>query len=362
MKLLDKYILRSYLVPLAYCVIAFNMIFVVWDLFDHMAEFLESATPVRLILLYYAYLILPTMDFLLPASLLLATLYTLWHFTRSNELTAMRASGISLFRIMIPFLFVGFLASLGATAVKETIAVRTTDWLESFKRSHFVETAHDIHVDVYYFNRMDRRVWEITQFDRSEPFRLNGLTIKDEREDGSTERKIVASKAEWLDGQWWLFDAQLQKYLVNEMPDGKETPLPPVYEMRGFTETPEDFVIETGKWELLSTVQMIRYLERHPDLSPEAISQKRFDVHSRLAMPWACFIVTLFGIPTGARSGRQSVLTGIFVAMACFFGFYALSQVGLFLGKRRIIYPWLGAWLSNIVFLLSGIFMVRRMR
>ena len=79
-------------------------------------------------------------------------------------------------------------------------------------------------------------------------------------------------------------------------------------------------------------------------------------------MPWACFIVTLFGIPAGTRSARQGVLIGILLAMGFFFGFYALGSIGGFLGRKQIIDPWLGAWFSNIVFFISGSVMLVRMR
>ena len=50
------------------------------------------------------------------------------------------------------------------------------------------------------------------------------------------------------------------------------------------------------------------------------------------------------------------------IALAFFLGFYALTQIGMFVGKREILQPWLGAWLSNIVFLAAGMLMVWRMR
>jgi lipopolysaccharide export LptBFGC system permease protein LptF len=50
------------------------------------------------------------------------------------------------------------------------------------------------------------------------------------------------------------------------------------------------------------------------------------------------------------------------MAISLFFAFYAVSQVGIFIGKRDIVWPWVGAWLPNIVFLASGGFMIWRMR
>jgi len=362
MKLMDKYLLREYLVPVAYCLTAFCMIYVIYDLLDHLSMFIEAGTPLLLVGRYYLFLLAPSIEYLVPASLLLATLYTLWRLARNNELTAMRASGVSLYRIMAPFLVVGLIFSVFTAVMKETLVPQASQWAADFAQNRGREPDHKKLRNQAYYNTIARRVWEIEEFDLKTPHLLKGVTIKHEREDGSTVEKICAKKAEWLDSQWWFYDAWMQKYHDNESPDGKPIVLPPVMEMRLLTDKPSDYVNEVKNWEFLSSLEMARYLASHTDLSDETIAQRSFDMHSRLAMPWACLIVTLFGIPAGAKSERQSTLTGICFAVAVFFGFYALTQIGILLGKRQIVWPWFGAWLSNIVFLAAGVQMVRRMR
>lgn len=363
MKLTDKYLLRQYLVPLAYCLIAFCMVYVLYDLFDHLSRFIEAGTPLVLIIRYYLCLLTPTLEYLVPASLLLATLYTLWRLTRNNELTAMRASGVSLYRIMMPFLAVGLIFSITAAAIKETVAPQAGQWATDFKKHKFREMRHSVHFNQAYYNSAAHRLWLIEKIDLKNPHRLIGVKVKQEREDHSKAKEIVARKAEWLDGQWWFYNGHVQKFHVNESPNGKPEALSPDGEEIPFlTEKASDFLNEIRPWEFFSSVEMVQYLASHPDLSDEDIARRKFDLHSRLAMPWACLIVTLFGIPAGARSGRQSALAGVLLAVAFFFGFYALTQLGMFLGKTQVIWPWLGAWLSNIIFLITGTNMVLRMR
>ena len=79
-------------------------------------------------------------------------------------------------------------------------------------------------------------------------------------------------------------------------------------------------------------------------------------------MPWACLVVTLFAIPAGAKSGRQSIVNAILLVILVFLAFYAINLGGLYLGKQRILTEWLAAWLSNIVFLAVGIIMSFKMR
>jgi lipopolysaccharide export LptBFGC system permease protein LptF len=109
-------------------------------------------------------------------------------------------------------------------------------------------------------------------------------------------------------------------------------------------------------------VEIARYLRKNPDLSREKKAAKKYEFHRRMAMPWACLVVTLFAIPAGAKSSRQSILIGLLLAMSFFLGFYMLSQVGLLLGKQKQIAPWLGAWLSNLVFFVIGVVMSIKIR
>lgn len=366
MKIVDKYLLREYLTHVAYCLVLFIMIYVIFDLFGRLTDFLDAKTPFYTVCYYYVCVMVPTLEYLAPASLLLATLYTLWLLTRNNEFTAMRASGISLFRIMMPFLGVGVVFTLAMAGIKETIGPKAGHWAKEFSASKFNQSEGSIYREVAYYSRITRRQWIIGEIDPRFPERLTDVTVKQERPDGTTSEEITAKEAEWVNGQWWFFAMNVQKYDRQDNPikSPKSTdmessaPRPMGY----LTEQPSDFISEVKPVEYLTSLELARFIASHKDLSKRTKAQKRFDLHSRLAMPWACIIVTLFGIPAGAKGGRQSALTGIFLAMAFFFGFYALTHIGVFLGKREIVAPWIGAWLSNIVFLVAGILMMFRLK
>lgn len=362
MKLVDRYLLKEHVVPLTYCLAAFCMVFVVYDLFDHLSDFIEAKTPIYMAAFYYVCMLVPAFEYLVPASLLLATLYCLWRFSRNNELTAMRASGISLYRIMVPFLAVGFAFSVFNLVMKETAAPFCADWAETFSRKDYRNVANEPIRDSVYFNRSDRRIWDIGAFHMAEPGRLRNVTVTQERDDGTKATEISADEARYLDGQWWFFNASVQRYRDNESLLGEPEKLGPVREMATLEEEPQDIVTAIKPWEYLTTFQMARHLESHKDLSDKALAQRRYDLHNRIAMPWASLIVTLFAIPGGARSGRHSPMSGIFLAIGFFLGFYALTQIGTFLGKRQIITPLIAAWLSNVVFLTAALVMIRKVR
>jgi lipopolysaccharide export system permease protein len=366
MRIIDRHLLRTLFVPLLCCLLAFTMLFVLWDLFDHLAKFLEAKTPISQIATYYGLLILPTLEFLTPASLLLATLYAMWQLTRNNELTAMRASGVGFGRIMVPFLIVGFLFSLASILIKETVTPTALKWTAEFKERRYQKVENTDITDLAFYNSANRRMWMIDRMAANNPSQIIGVKLTEEREDGTRIRDLIADKAEWLDGTWWFYDLKIQVYTDQDIPDRQPVPVSPgedtIKELPYLTETPHLFLSQATPWPYLTTIEMVRYLRNHRTLSSKVVAQKTYDIHSRLALPWACLIITLFGIPAGATTGRQNVLTGILIALGFFFGYYALMQVGLFLGKTSILEPWLGAWLSNIVFTAAAILMIARMR
>jgi len=112
----------------------------------------------------------------------------------------------------------------------------------------------------------------------------------------------------------------------------------------------------------LSASEMRRYLRSKKDVSSDTRARLLVDMHSRLAAPFACLVVTLIGVPIGAHSGRRGALAGIMAALSLFFIFYILQLTGQALGKQEIIPAWLGGWLPVILFGFASPLFIHRMR
>ncbi|NQU40144.1 MAG: YjgP/YjgQ family permease [Lentisphaerae bacterium] len=358
MKLLDRYLLREYLVTTFYCVTALTMVQVVYDLFYNFSKFMKARITLPLAVRYYFGSMAPNLQFMIPAALLLATLYTLWQLSRQGELTAMRASGISLYRLMLPFLLVGIAFSAATALLQETIAPSSAYWAMAFKENHFKEPDARPFQNLTYYNALNKRMWMIGETDFKQPNILLRTRISEERPDRTLIRDWHVGRGEWLDQQWWFFDVKVQDYNEDGNPVGSLRPLPGSehgIEMNAWNEMPSDFENEVKPSQFMTAREIYRYQREHPGISQRAMAQARVDFHLRIAMPWACFIVILFGIPAGARTARQSMINGVLSALLFFFVFYSLTQLGAFAAKRELMAPWLGAWLSNIVFLAAGL-------
>lgn len=362
MKLIDRYILLNILTPLLYCLMAFLMLFVIFDLFSNFSDFIEASTPLPRVLRFYLYLVPSVLIFIVPVSLLLAVLYGLSQLTRNNELTAMRASGVSLYRLMVPIICIGITASISVAVINETVAPWSSYWTSQFVQAQRYDGEISFHItpNLPFKNPNARRDWMIGEFNR-QTYDMSRIEVFQEHEDRPGGQRIRASSGRWLDGQWWFIDANIQELDERGFPMGLPRTVTRV-PMMEFTETPRDLINVTKDPQFLSSRELQSYIDAHQHLSGETLARYRVDLHYRLAMPWISMIVTLLGLPIGAHTGRKGALGGISIALGLFFSFYVLMNLGMALGKKEIIIPWLSVWLPNLIYLIIGIVLVRRMR
>src|SRR4051812_35218227 len=107
MRLLDRYLLRELLIPLTYCLAGFLVFWISFDLLAELSGFQEDGLTAAEISRYYLLKAPELLVVVIPIALLLALLYALSNHARHHELTAIRAAGVSLARLSVPYLAVG---------------------------------------------------------------------------------------------------------------------------------------------------------------------------------------------------------------------------------------------------------------
>ena len=360
MKILARYLFSNLLKPMLYLTVAFTLLFIIGDLMDTASDFLEAGTR-PLEIAYYYTLRLPSMVIMIvPLCLLLAVLYSLSTLTRHSEITAMRASGISIYRIVRPYMLMS-IACLAFTAVVNEY----TGPKFAYRADQFVENQKHGEEEVYYEqiafkNPGAGHIWYINHFD-TRNYIMQGIELTQQREDGTDLRKYNADKGRWMDGRWWFEDGAIQAYDERGNRSGKPKPFQTL-EMRKLPEVPEDFMGEIKDPAYQSSMELWKYIQTHRFLSPETLAKYEVDFHHRLSMPFVCIIITMIGIPVGAHTGRKGAFAGIMLALGMFFGFYALQFTMEYLAKQMAIAPWLGPWGAIIVFFAVGSAMIHRMR
>ena len=367
MRLLDRYLLRELLIPFAYCLSGFLIFWISFDLINHMDNFQKARLKPAEIAMYYlvktpADLVFP----MLPAAWLLALLYAMVNHARHNELIAMRAAGIGIWRLALPYLGLGFLLTVLLFVINEFWAPQSSDRADMIVKKR--AAAKRWVQNVGFTNSREKRTWFIEVYDRQ-----TGTMIRPHVEwtlATGTRCEISAERAGRTNGVWVFLNV---KELVYPNIPGA-VPLPEQKDARAipeFSETPEEIDSEikiAGIDDLkqiqktqLSLLEILRYKRLHPEGSSKATILDT-KMHGRLAAPWTCFVIVLIALPFGAMTGRRNVFAGVATSIVICFAYFVLMTVGTALGAGGSVYPWVGAWAPNALFGLGGIFATWRLR
>ncbi len=365
MTILFRYVLREFLKPLFYCMTGFLGIYVIFELFSSSHRILENKPSLWQTTAFFMGYISPFLQWIIPAALLLATLYTLWNFCRHSEITAMRASGIGFSAIVSPLFATALLMTVAVALINEYYAPSAAERAAAFKDADFTEVTTDVKENIPYIKHEKNRAWRISRMDARNPRFLEGVRISFDRPDGSRRLDVTCRRAEYLDGMWWLFYPQYQHF--DELNTPIEDPRPALKSLavRAFPEldeSPEDILLMNKSSQYYNIRNLKRHLANSPNLNERDTAGLRYDIQSRMAMPFSCLIITLFAIPAGVATSRQSVFKGVIIAIAMFLGFYACNMGCMILAKNCLMPVLLAAWLPNTVFFIAGLVLFQRHR
>ena len=359
MKILTRYVLREYVVPLVYCLLGFLSIYVLFELFGSFSRLIEAKLPVGTVVEYFCAYLAPYFEWLAPAALMLAALYTMWSFCRHSELVAMRASGIGFLAIVKPVLAVATLMAVFVFWVNDVYVPAHAQWARHLKSNKFLVAETEKADNIVFRNSAAARTWAIGRLLGEKADRIADVRVTIDRPNGGARlMNVVAPRAEYLDGEWWFHRPAVQHFNERGVEIATPTPEQDALKFRvfpEFRETPEDFLLQNRDWSYNSIRGRLRYLDTHPEITPEQRDIYRYDIWAKILAPFACVIITLFAIPAGVATGRQSVFKGILSALGLFFSFYACVIAGMVAANNLWLPPVVCAVLPYLVFLVLGV-------
>ncbi len=358
MKLLDKYILKEFLRFFLITCVTFIALYLIIDFFEKFRMFLSNKATAIQMASYFLYSIPMIISLTLPAAILLSTLLAYSYLSKFSEITAMKANGISLYRIALPALAVAASASVFLFFFTELVtpaSIQKTEYivkvdvqkqktLGSFKMNEIWYRGHNA---VYNFKMFD-----------VENNILRGIIINRLNPDFTLKTRIDAERAEWKNNQWIFFNLMITTFNRNHPPSletfkEKAIPIP---------EKPDDFKIIQKDAEKMGYFELRRYVKK---IQAEGynVSRYRVDLYGKIAFPLVCLILVLIGMSFSFRSERsggvmQSVGLGIFIG----FSYWIVHAFCMSLGRSEILPAFLSAWAANILFCGLAAFLFSRIR
>jgi len=356
---LHRYVIREYLKVFVLSLSGLILIYVVVLFFQKVDIFIKYKAPFLLIFEYLLYKI-PEVIFqwTLPYAVLLSILLTLGTLSRHSEITAMKAGGVSLYRITIPLFIIALFISLFSFLGNEYLVPLTnqkTRYLLSVKVRKEQQTSFFKNYKLWYHS--DRGIYNIQLLDTTEKV-LKGITLYQFDDQFRCTRRIDAREAKWTDGKWKFYQG-----VIREFREGGSIRTVPFSEQE--FSLPEDWEsfqrIERHAREM-SYTELRNYVQK---IQVSGYDSTRYlaDLYSKLSYPFLNLIMVLIGIPFALKTGRSGgVALSIGISVMIGFAYGVTFYVFLSFGKSGILPPVVAAWTPTLIFGLAGIFTLMSIR
>lgn len=357
--LLTRYILHSFRRFFLLSLSAFAGLYLLIEFFDKIDNFTKHHATTSQYLIYFSCKIPQIVTQIVPLAVLMGVFLTIGGFSRSNELTAMRAGGMSLARISMPLLICGFTISLAVLAANEWLVPMT------IRKSN-----HVFRVELGGRNLplvTQDKVWlresnAIVNIRLVLPDRnlLQGVTIQELDQQGRLITRTDADKAIYDAGRWngenvtiTRFDTETGDITAVDTRTSAAIPL---------DKAPDDFKVAVNRSEEMGIQELSRMIRRVRSEGYDP-TRYRIDLQGRIATPFASFIMAFIGIPFAMQRGRGSSLAaGIAVSVAIGITYHLLQGTLLALGYSGSIPVLVAAWLPNLLFAIIGVHVLRTTR
>ncbi len=354
MKVLDKYIIRELIKSFFACLGFFTSLLLVVRFSEkEMGTFISRGmglykSLVSLALQTPGYIIQMT-----PPSMLFATFFSLGRMAQKNEITAMRSSGISLYRIFLTVLVSAFFIALFMIAFNDQVVTWATGKDIDLKSSeqHKPETASDV-----VFLASGNKSFYI-KFISLREHEMRNITIYTFDEGNNVISSEFAHEASWS-GETWHLKNVIERLLENGKWVEKS------YAQKDITVSVDPQIIVKASQNLLrlplnDLAKLIEYKKK----TGQIVRKDLVAFHSRISFPFACFVMALLGAPLFTRLGRSGMAVGFLFTMFISFIYWGIA-IAIFeaLGNNGKLPPLISCWGANFLFISIGAVLVYKVR
>ena len=367
--ILDEYVMGSFLRNFALVLTSLVVLFVIFTFFELIGDIIRYRTPLVTVGDYLLNLIPFILNSIMPLCALVAVLITFGTLNRTSELTAMKATGVSLYRIVAPVLVVATLLSALLFVFDETYLPEANrrqeallsiirgkpaqtflrpdrKWMSGQTSGPAGSTAEPTRIFYYQFFDSDRNVFANLTVFEFQPGTFN-LT-----------RRIFASSARWDDKlNEWAFSDGWQRTFAGESTTGYQTftvaTFPEIHE------PPSYFKKVDRQSEQMSYTELSQYIQ---DLKQSGFDTMRLRVqlNHKLAYPLMTLVLAILAIPFALLAGKRGSLAGIGTAIGVAIGYWVIAGVFENLGDVNSLPAVLAAWSPDLLFAFAGTYLLLR--
>ncbi|HYL14801.1 MAG TPA: LptF/LptG family permease [Terriglobales bacterium] len=355
--LLDDYILRDFVMYLGMILASFLMLLLVFTLFELIGDILRNqVSPI----IVGEYLLNVSPYFLYnvaPLSMLLAVLVTFGLMTRSNEITAVKATGISIYRVIVPVLVAAAAVAVALFFFDQLYLPHTNkrqDELRNLIKGKPAQTyllpdrkwIKGKQSTIYYYRFFDA---DRNQFGSLSAFTYDPNTFQ-------LTQRIYATRAHWGDSlQKWICEQGWQRQLRG--PAIKDYHTFDVATFPTLSEPPVYFKKEVKQFTEMNYQELKKYIHDLQQSGFEVV-RLRVQLQKKFAYPLITFVMAVLAIPFALSAGRRGALTGVAIAVGIAVVYWTISGLSESMGNVSQLPPGLAAWAPDFFFGMIGGYLI----
>ena len=359
MRILDRYILSELFGPFFFGICVFASILVGTGPLFRIAQYISQYGASLWICIKLLAFSLPAIIALtFPMAMLLASLMSFGRLSSSSEIVAMKCGGLSFYRLATPVFLVAFGVSIFSMVFNEVMVPRANAAYthvvnyEIMKNTRPKSQDHIIIKDIS-GGKLERLTYA-RRFDEDLSL-MQGVTIQ-EYDKERLVRIENAERAVWKDGGWTMFNG-----IIYDMSEDGKVERTMRFAEQAMPVEKEPAVI--GRDQKRPEEMTIPELKQHiAVLKREQVRTGVFEVelHQRIAVPFACFIFSLIGVPLGIQRQRSSSSIGLGISVIVIFAYYAVMSMTMALGQGGTLPAAIAVWIPNFLGLIAGAALVYR--
>lgn len=353
------YVLREVLHLFFIGLMTLTIILLMDKIFRLIELIVTRGTSITQILTLLFYIAPSFLVFTIPMSVLVATLLSFGRLSSDNEITAFKASGVSLYQLFWPIIYF----SVVAYFVTTFLVLYALPWSNrGFINTLYAmaQTKADIDIKERVFNDDFKGLVVYVEKVPIQGRKMEGVLIHDEREKGQSNT-IFSSEG-------YLFNDPKSHEVILRLVRGE------IHRFEMKTQTYHRIQFDTYdlKLELAQTFEAIEKKLREHEMSIDEIEAKidkmkkegkdtasqEVELHKRYAVPFACIVFAIIGVPMGIQPSRSGRSHGFVFSILILLGYYIALTASEMFAVRRTIPPFMAGWAPNVLFGSFGIYLL----
>src|SRR5438094_1713671 len=357
-RLLDVYVLRGFWFFFVLVLIVFVAVFILVTLFELLPDIVKNRIDTGIVVSYFFYLLPQILYYVIPLTVLLAILIDLGTLTKSNEILAVKAGAVSLYRMSMPLVVMGLVLSAAIYLVQDFVlpyANQRQDEYRNVIKGRAAQTYRD--PERKWMAGSGDRIYHYNYFESNENL-FGGISIFEFKPNTfELNQWVYAARASWQGSDWLLEDGWVRHFDMKGGVEYKQFNHLELAQLDG----PEYFKKEVRTAAQMTYPELKRYVT---DLQRSGfdVSTLMVDLYRKLSFPLVSFIMALIGIPFSFATGKKGAFYGIGLCLALGIFYWAAFELFDKLGGINRLSPFIAAWFPNLIFGFGGIWMMLRVK